>query len=117
MTGPAFCCAPISATTRFFSPAFFRIGSGFGRKSRGFPDLKYYEELGRTHYRIAGEHRLAQRYHLEGILKTLAERFQTTRRALNDMADRLLSIGDPDYPIHTLFGSDKGGPFTPPGQA
>jgi len=62
----------------------------FRAESRGFPDIKYYEQLGRTHYRIAGEHRLAQRYHLEGILKTLAERFQATRRALNDMADRVL---------------------------
>jgi hypothetical protein len=82
---------------------------------RGFPDLKYYEELGRVHYRIAGEHRLAQRYHMEGILKTLSERFHTTRRALNDMADRLFSIGDPNYPLHALLGPEKGGPFTPPG--
>jgi len=88
----------------------------FRAEVRGFPDLKYYEELGRTHYRIAGEHRLAQRYHLEGILKTLAERFQATRRALNDMTDRLLSIGDPDYPVHTLFGPDKSGSSAPPGQ-
>ena len=83
----------------------------FRAEARGFPDLKYYEELGRIHYRIAGEHRLAQRYHLEGILKTLSERFQTTRRALNDMADRLFSISDPNYPLHVLFGPDKGGPF------
>jgi hypothetical protein len=88
----------------------------FRAESRGFPDLKYYEELGRTHYRIAGEHRLAQRYHLEGILKTLSERFQTTRRALNDLADRLFSIGDPDYPLLTLFGSDKSGPSDPSGK-
>ncbi len=85
----------------------------FRAEARGFPDLKYYEELGRTHYRIAGEHRLAQRYHLENILKTLAERFQTTRRALNDMADRLLSVGEPDFALHPLLIHDKGG--TPPG--
>ena len=82
----------------------------FRAEARGFPDLKYYEELGRTHYRIAGEHRLAQRYHLEAVLKTLAERFQTTRRALNDIADRLFFIGDPDYSLHTLFGPDKSEP-------
>lgn len=79
-------------------------------EARGFPDLKYYEQLGRTHYRIAGEHRLAQRYQMEGILKTLAERFQTTRRALNDIAERLFSLGDPDYPLHTLISLDKGNP-------
>ncbi len=76
-------------------------------ETRGFPDLRYYEELGRTHYRIAGEHRLAQRYHLDGILLTLSERFQTTRRALNNITDRLFSIGDPDYPLHLLFNPDK----------
>jgi hypothetical protein len=78
-------------------------------ETRGFPDLRYYEELGRTHYRIAGEHRLAQRYHLDGVLLTLAERFQATRRALNDVADRLFSIGDSDYQLPTLVGPDKGG--------
>ena len=72
-------------------------------ETRGFPDLRYYEELGRTHYRIAGEHRLAQRYQLDGVLRTLSERFQTTRRALNDMADRLFSIGDPDFSLPLLF--------------
>jgi len=77
---------------------------------RGFPDIRYYEELGRTQYRIAGEHRLAQRYQLDGVLRTLSERFQTTRRALNDMADRMFSIGDPDYPLHLLFNPDKTGP-------
>ncbi len=77
----------------------------FRAESRGFPDLSYYEDLGRTHYRIAGEHRLAQRYQMEGILKTLAERFQATRRALNDMTDRLFSIGDPDYLILPLLNS------------
>jgi hypothetical protein len=82
----------------------------FRAEARGFPDLHYYEQLGRTHYRLAGEHRLAQRYQLEGILKTLAERFQTTRRALNDMADRLLAIGDPDFPVLSVLGSGQNKP-------
>lgn len=70
---------------------------------RGFPNLRYFEELGRTHYRLAGEHRLAQRYQLESVLLTLAERFQTTRRALNDMSERLLFLGDAEPPIQNLF--------------
>lgn len=77
-------------------------------ETRGFPDLRYYEQLGQTHFRIAGEHRLAQRYNLENVLRTLAERFQTTRRALNNMAERLLFVGDPDYPVHQLFAGDNG---------
>jgi hypothetical protein len=86
-------------------------------ESRGFPGLRYYEELGRTQYRMAGEHQLARRYHLEGILQTLAERFQATRRALNDIAERLFSIGDPDYSLHSLFAPDKGGLSMPPDPA
>jgi hypothetical protein len=85
----------------------------FRAESRGFPDLKYYEELGRTHYRLAGEHRLARRYQLERVLTTLSERFETTRRALNDMADRLLFVGDGDGAISPLFSPGKGGGLTP----
>lgn len=84
----------------------------FRAESRGFPDLRYYEELGRTHYRLAGEHRLARRYQLERVLTTLSERFETTRRALNDMADRLLFVGDGDVAISPLFNPGKGGGFT-----
>lgn len=79
----------------------------FRAEVRGFPDIKYYDQLGRTHYRMAGEHRLAQRYHMETVLMTLSERFQTTRRALNDLSDRLFSIGDPDFP-NLLGGENKG---------
>jgi hypothetical protein len=63
-------------------------------EARGFPDLKYYEGLGRTQYRAASDHRLAQRYEVAEILSTLAERFETTRLALNDIADRYFFIGD-----------------------
>jgi hypothetical protein len=75
----------------------------FRAEVRGFPDVKYYDALGRTHYRAAGDHRLAQRYALAGIFNTLAERFAATRLALNDIADRLFSIGDADYSLETLL--------------
>ena len=73
---------------------------------RGFPDLRYYEEVGRTQFRIAGQHPLAQRYQVDNVLLTLAERFQATRRALHDMADRLLSLAEPDFPVHALLGGE-----------
>ena len=76
----------------------------FQAQYRGFPDLGYFEEMGRAQYRIAGEHRLAQRYQLEGVLRTLAERFKTTRCALNDMADRLITIGDANFPLRKMLG-------------
>src|SRR5882724_10595248 len=73
-------------------------------ETRGFPDLKYYEALGQASFRAASDHRLARRYNLSNVLDTLAERFQTTRLALNDMAERLFSIGDPNIPIAGLLG-------------
>ena len=65
----------------------------FRAEMRGYPDLKYYEGLGRTHFRMASDHRLAQKYEVAKIYNTLADRFQATRLALNDIADRLFSIG------------------------
>ena len=60
----------------------------------GAPDLRYYEEVGRASYRVASNHRLAQEYELVNIFDTLSERFGETRRALNDLGDRLLMVGD-----------------------
>ncbi|MEY2410664.1 MAG: hypothetical protein QOF48_3334 [Verrucomicrobiota bacterium] len=70
----------------------------FRTERRGAPSLSFYEEIGRSNFRAASDHRLARRYELDGIFNTLAERFQETRRALNDLRDRLLSLGDPDLP-------------------
>ena len=75
----------------------------FRAEARGFPDLKYYESLGRMHFRIASDHRLAQRYELTNIFNTLAERFQATRLALNDIAERLFSMGDVNYSLEALL--------------
>jgi len=68
----------------------------FRAEVRGAPDVRYYEGLGRTHYRVASDHRLAQRYEVAEVLSTLAERFEATRLALNDIADRYLFLGDPN---------------------
>lgn len=80
----------------------------FRAERRGFPDLKYYEELGRAQFRAARDHRLAQRYELAPIFDTLSQRFETTRMALNDIADRLFSIGDPEYSLGTLLNLHSG---------
>lgn len=85
----------------------------FRAESRGFPAIRYYEEIGRTHYRLAGEHRLARRYQLDNVLTTLSERFETTRRALNDLADRLLFVGENDVSVPYILNS----PTPPPNQA
>lgn len=70
---------------------------------RGAPSLSFYEDLGRSNFRAASDHRLARRYELDGIFNTLAERFHETRRALNDLRDRLLSLGDPEPPLDALI--------------
>jgi len=82
-------------------------------EARGFPDLKYYEGLGRANYRMASDHRLAQRYDLAEVLGTLSERFGTTRMALNDIADRLFSIGDTNYSLEALLNSKQKGTQEP----
>jgi hypothetical protein len=77
----------------------------FRAEGRGTPDLRYYEALGRTQYRVASDHQLAKRFELTDILGTLSERFETSRRALNDIAERLFSIGDTDYTLEALLKS------------
>ena len=77
----------------------------FRAERRGFPDLKYYEDLGRANYRVASDHRLAHKYDLAGIFDTLAERFQATRMALNDLGERLITLGDVNRSIDALLKS------------
>ena len=77
----------------------------FRAEKRGFPDLKYYETIGRSQYRAASDHRLAQKYELSGIFSTLSERFETTRLALNDISDRLFSLGDTNYGLESLLAT------------
>ena len=75
----------------------------FRTEVKGAPDLKYYEELGRSNYRVASDHRLARKYDLDGIFNTLSERFKTTRLALNDLGERLITLGDIEAPVHMLL--------------
>lgn len=62
---------------------------------RGAPSLDYYEGMGRSSYRAASDHRLAERYDLDKVLAGLADAFREVRQALNDLADRVVSLGDP----------------------
>jgi hypothetical protein len=60
------------------------------RRRRGGPDLPYFDELGRQGYRLAANHRLAERFGLAGIYALAAERFPAVRQALNRLSDRVL---------------------------
>ena len=57
---------------------------------KGGPNLSYYEALGRRGYELASDHALADRYHLDGVFRTAAERFAAVRNALNAVSDRVL---------------------------
>lgn len=83
----------------------------FRAEARGFPDLKYYASLGRTQYRAASDHRLAQRYEVSEIFNILSDRFETTRLALNDISDRLFAK-DVDYSLEALLAKGDD-PFPP----
>jgi hypothetical protein len=72
-------------------------------ESRGFPDLSYYEALGQSSYRAASDHRLAGRYELTPIFSTLSAQFRDARLALNDIAQRLFTLGDADPRIDSLL--------------
>lgn len=74
---------------------------------RGAPSLRFYEDLGRSNFRAVSDHYLAHKYDLASIFNTLAERFQETRLALNDLGDRLLSLGDPDCSRPLLLLGDS----------
>ena len=73
---------------------------------RGAPGLRYYQDLGRANYRAASNHRLAARYDLAAVFDTLSEKFEPARRALNDLSERLFSLGDPEAPGHLLNPAD-----------
>jgi hypothetical protein len=75
----------------------------FRSERKGSPGLNYYEGLGSANYRAASDHRLARKHDLEGIFTTLSERFHDTRLALNDLRDRLISLGDPEPPMLGLI--------------
>lgn len=72
-------------------------------EKKGFPDLRYYESMGKSSFRIASDHRLASEYELAPIYSTLADRFHDARNALNDMSERLVSLGDIDGGFDALL--------------
>ena len=74
--------------TGFFPDAIYQK-STHGRKTPGF---EYYENMGKSSYRWASQHRLAIKYSLVETLATLAERFRQVRIALNNLADNYVDI-------------------------
>lgn len=64
------------------------------RSLRGAPDLKFYEQIGRTNYQMVASHATARRCDLQDVFGELAERFREVRVALNQLSERLLNLDD-----------------------
>jgi len=60
---------------------------------KGGPDVTYYDALGRRGFGLACDHALADRYGLDGVLRTASERFPSLRGALNGISDRVFFPG------------------------
>ena len=75
----------------------------FRAERKGFPGMTYYEGLGSANYRVASDHRLARKYDLDGIFGMLSERFHETRVALNDLRERLVTLGEPDISVDHII--------------
>jgi hypothetical protein len=69
---------------------------------RAAPGFRFYEELGASHFRMAGGHYLARRMDMVTILMTLGQAFHVTRLALNHLSQRLVFL-ESDKAVRDLF--------------
>lgn len=67
-------------------------------RRRAAPGLAYYEAMGSSHFNAARSHRLAAKYDLAPVLLNLSEEFTPTRKALNDLSERLLNWTEINLP-------------------
>ena len=64
------------------------------RSLRGGPDMKFYEQVGRTNYQMVASHATARRCELSDVYEELADRFRDVRFALNQLSEQLLNLDD-----------------------
>lgn len=72
------------------------------RHRRGAPAIGYYEAVGGQSYQRASRHRLAGEFALDRIYGRLGDGFGEMRSILNDLSDRLISVGE-GYPPPQLL--------------
>lgn len=68
------------------------------RSRNGAPDFSFYEEMGRSSFKMAASHEAAKRADLVQIYGQLAEAFHEVRIALNRLSDELLNL-DEEIPL------------------
>ncbi|MDB6131486.1 MAG: hypothetical protein JWM04_2593 [Verrucomicrobiales bacterium] len=90
-----FCLRTYMANLALFTSGLFKERIEARAERRGFPGLRYYQDMGRMNYRVASHHRLARKFELGSVLETLSEKFEPTRCALNDLSERILFLNDP----------------------
>jgi hypothetical protein len=69
------------------------------RSQRGAPDLGFYEDLGRSNFRMAAGHQVARHCALSEVLEKLADGFRDIRLALNHLAGSLLHLDTAAAPL------------------
>jgi hypothetical protein len=69
------------------------------RSQRGAPNLGFYEDLGRSNYRLAAGHQVARHCDLSGVFEKLADGFHDFRLALNRLSDSLLHLDSAPTPL------------------
>lgn len=69
---------------------------------RAAPGFRFYEELGASHFRMAGHHYVARRMDMVSIFMTLGRAFHVTRLALNHLSEKLVFL-ETDRAVRDLF--------------
>jgi hypothetical protein len=72
------------------------------RSLRGGPDVKFFEQIGRTNYQLVASHATARRCELDDVFESLADRFREVRLALNRLSEQLLNLDDEPRPPLSL---------------
>jgi hypothetical protein len=72
------------------------------RSERGGPDVRFYEQVGRSNYQLLSTHATARRCDLHDVYEELADRFREIRCALNQLSDQLLNLDDDMRPALSL---------------
>ncbi len=72
------------------------------RSLRGGPDVKFFEQIGRTNFQLVASHATARRCELDDVFESLADQFREVRLALNRLSDQLLNLDDDPRPSLSL---------------
>jgi hypothetical protein len=94
--------AHIGNYSLFISGIFHPAVAGQRRSLRGGPDIKFYEQVGRTNYQLVSSHSVARRCELDDVFEGLADRFREVRLALNHLSDQLLNLDEDARPSLSL---------------